>query len=88
MSQEVQKLLVNERASLLTSPPPIALLTENEHFHLYNSLHPGFKKRKQPSEQHEREDDEDDDLPQYNDTALPEPVDENQHNKHESELPG
>mgnify|MGYP006945101770 CR=1 FL=1 len=64
LTDEVKSIIISERDKVLNSPLPIPLLTENV-LHLYNSIHPGAKKK-----QDEEHDELDDDLPEYDDMSV------------------
>lgn len=87
LRDEVKKVIVENRDYILNSPLPAPLLTENV-LHLYNSIHPGVKKRIPENEdEFNRESDEiEDDFPQYDDISITDTT-KTTKNKKERDLP-
>ena len=69
MNEDVRKCLLDQRVSILQSPLPMPFLTEQV-LHLYNSIHPGAKKKNPEGEEREDHEEVDDlDFPEYDDLS-------------------
>lgn len=86
LNAEVKSVIIKQRDRILNSPLPIPLLTENV-LHLYNSIHPGPKKKLAETNE-EHDDEHDDDLPEYEDDLTAADTALSARPKRERELPG
>ena len=68
MNPDVRKSLLDQRVSILRSALPMPFLTEQV-LHLYNSIHPGAKKKNSDDDREDNEEIDDLDFPEYDDLS-------------------